>query len=237
MNKLVSYGDKKFSESRDRIKKEAFNIGFFDTVVVHTDESITKLSEYKNAILNDEFNTIFSCKRGGGYWMWKPLIVYEELINMNDGDILFYADAGCSIPNKEETINKMKEYINTVNKHKTGILAFRNPFEEKNWTKGDIFNHFHATYETNQYGGRQITANRMVIRKCERSVNIIKLWWHTAMYHALLFSDAKSRVLNSESFRQNRHDQSVFSIICKKYKVAEDFNWRKIAIKATKIRK
>ena len=237
MNKLVTYGDKKFSESRERIKKEANDIGFFDKVVVHTDESILELSEYKNAILNDDFTNILSKKRGGGYWIWKPLIVYEELINMNDGDILFYADAGCTIPNKKETITKLKKYINIVNKHETGILAFRNPFYEKKWTKGDIFNHFHATHETKQYGGRQMTANRMVIRKCERSVNIIKLWWHTAMYHSLLFSDKKSRVANSDSFHENRHDQSVFSIICKKYKVAEDFNWGKIAIKATKIRR
>jgi hypothetical protein len=36
---------------------------------------------------------ILQRKRGAGYWLWKPYIIYQELYLARDGDIIVYSDA------------------------------------------------------------------------------------------------------------------------------------------------
>ena len=235
--KFLSYGDKAFPKSRYRIKDEALSLNFFTDVEIHTELTISKLKEYKGAIKHKEFVDVFSQKRGGGYWMWKPLIVYEELLKLNKNDILYYADAGCTIPNKPITITKLKQYKEIVEKHKSGIFSLMTDFPESDWTKADIFKHFGVLRDKEVYNTRQITANRFVIRKCDESMKIVKLWWNTAMNYSHLFSDQKSKTPNFENFSENRHDQSNWSVICKKFNVAQSNEEHKEqAIKLTRIK-
>ena len=235
--KFLSYGDKAFTKSRHRIKHEALSLNFFTDIKIHTELTISKLKEYKDAIKGKEFADVFKEKRGGGYWMWKPLIVYEELSKLNKNDILYYADAGCTIPNEPITITKLKQYKQIVEKHKSGIFSFMTDFPESEWTKADIFNHFDVLRDKEVYNTRQITANRAVIRKCDESMKIVKLWWETAKYHPHLFSDQKSKTSNFKNFLENRHDQSIWSIVCKKFNVAQSKEEHKEeAIKLTRIK-
>lgn len=232
---FLSYGDQRFSESRRRIENEALDLDFFTDIKIHTDLTISELKQYKDAISNKEFANIFSRKRGGGYWMWKPLIVYEELLKLNENDILYYADSGCTIPNKPITITKLKQYKEIVQKHKSGILSFENPNIESTWTKGDVFKHFNAINNQDIFNTNQIAANRLVIKKCDKSMEAVKLWWETAKHHPHLFSDQQSKTPNFENFRENRHDQSIWSMICKNFNVSK-LSLASAVIKLTRIR-
>jgi hypothetical protein len=235
--KFLSYGSKKFIESRRRIKTEASKLNFFTDVKIHTEKTILQLSEYKNAIRNKEFLDTFNRERGGGYWMWKPLIIYEELMKLNEDDMLVYSDAGSTIPNKSYTIDKLNEYINIVKNSDKGILAFRNPHIESKWTKGDIFEHFNCLGNEDIYNTRQFTANRIIIKKNVHSMALFKIWWETAKNYSHFFDDSTSITKNFNNFTENRHDQSVFSLICKTIGVEEEFDWNSIPIKTTRIRK
>ena len=238
--KFLTYGDQAFKNSRMRIKKEAVALEYFDEIVVHTEETIRNIPEFQEAQKNEEFNEVFASKRGGGYWMWKPLVIYHELKKMKDGDRLYYADAGCTIPNHERAQARLRKAFTITGKNcqgaKTGIYGFRNPYTEKHWTKGDVFSHFNVTKDTNICDTRQITANRIVIRKCNASMKIIKLWADTAIQHPHLFSDSASVSENKKGFRENRHDQSVWSVIAKKYDIAQNYVWNNQAIVKSCIR-
>jgi hypothetical protein len=37
--------------------------------------------------------SILQQKRGAGYWLWKPYIIFQELYLARDGDIILYSDA------------------------------------------------------------------------------------------------------------------------------------------------
>lgn len=235
--KFLSYGNKKFIESRRRIKTEASKLNFFTDVKIHTEKTILQLSEYKNAIRNKEFLDTFNRERGGGYWMWKPLIIYEELMKLNEDDMLVYSDAGSTIPNKSYTIDKLNEYVNIVKNSEKGILAFRNPHIESTWTKGDVFEHFNCLDNKNIHNTRQFAANRIIIKKNLYSMTLFKLWWNTAKNYPELFNDSKSTAPNFKNFRENRHDASVWSLICKTNDVEEEFDWESIPIILTRIRK
>lgn len=237
MKIFLTYGDQKFILSRKRICLEAKKLNFFDKIIIET-EDIKNDLEIIDCLKNNNFNKNFTAKKGGGYWMWKPYIIYKNLQLLNDNDILVYTDAGSTIPNNKYTINKLNEYINIVKNSDKGILAFRNRHIESKWTKGDVFKHFNCLDNKEIYNTRQFSAGRLhIIRKCEYSLKIYKLWWDTAKNYPHLFDDTKSITTNFKNFIDNRHDASCWSLICKTNCVEEELNWKSIPFKATRIRK
>ncbi len=45
----------------------------------------------------DRNKNILQRKRGAGYWLWKPYIIYQELYGARNGDIIIYSDAGVNV--------------------------------------------------------------------------------------------------------------------------------------------
>ena len=236
MKLFLNYGDQKFISSRKRISLEAQNLNYFDKIITET-EDIKNDLEIIDCLKNPNFKKVFTAKRGGGYWIWKPYIIYKNLQLLNDNDILVYSDSGSTIPNNKYTIDKLNEYINIVKNSDKGILAFRNPHIESKWTKGDVFEYFNCLGNEDIYNTRQFTANRIIIKKNVHSMALFKIWWETAKNNSHFFDDSTSITKNFNNFTENRHDQSVFSLICKTNGVEEDLDWNSIPIKTTRIRK
>ena len=236
MKVFLNYGDELFTLSRKRISLEAENLNYFDKLITETEE-IRNDQEIIDCLKNSNFAKVFNAKRGGGYWMWKAYIIYKNMQLLNDNDILVYADSGSTIPNNKYTIDKLNEYINIVKNSDKGMLAFRNPHIESKWTKGDVFEHFNCVDNENIYNTRQFTANRFIIRKNVHSMTLCKMWWETAKNYPHLFDDSESIIPNFNNFTENRHDQSVFSLICKTNGVEEEWDWYSIPIEVTRIRK
>ena len=236
MKIFLNYGDEKFILSRKRISLEAKNLNYFDKIITET-EDIKNDLEIINCLKNSNFKKVFTAKRGGGYWIWKPYIIYKNLQLLNDNDILVYSDSGSTIPNNKYTIDKLNEYINILKNSDKGILAFRNPYIESKWSKGDVFKHFNCLDNEAIYNTRQFTANRIIIKKNLHSMKFFKIWWETAKNYSHLFDDSISITKNFNNFTENRHDQTVFSLICKTTGVEEDLDWNSIPIKTTRIRK
>ena len=66
----------------------------------------------------NEFKSILSMKRGGGYWIWKFDIILNKLEEINNGEFLIYVDSGCTVNTNgtkrlEEYIEMIKNSINT----------------------------------------------------------------------------------------------------------------------------
>ena len=66
---FVSYGDINYTESLNRIGREAESLGLFDEVRLYSDNSLPEpFKGYTQRY-----------KRGGGYWMWKPWVIHDML--------------------------------------------------------------------------------------------------------------------------------------------------------------
>ena len=229
----LTYGDEKFKKSRERIIKEAQNLNFFTNTILET-EAIIDDDEFKNALKNNKFRNVFHQKRGGGYWLWKPYVIYKNLKKINKNDILIWSDAGSKIPNIEKTRNNLKKLINIVNNN-SGIIAFDLGAKESKWTKGDILFYFNEHKNKKIHNSRQVVSGKLIIRKCDKSMKICKLWWDIARTKPDLFSDSPSKFPNLQDFEENRHDQSILSLICKTNNVPI-FRKEFIQIKDTRIR-
>jgi hypothetical protein len=217
---FCTFADSRMKDSLTRIKKQAEEMNFFDEIQINDEDNLdANFREYFK-------DKLIKGSRGYGYWVWKPQIILQALEKMNDGDILLYSDVGCHL--NKNGIERLKYYFDRTNESETGLLVFQeckkienNNLEhsnnnlERKYTKGDIFDHFKVRDKEEIYNTGIIAATTFIIKKCENSQKIIKEWLDIFKTNFNLIDDSPSQSDNLEGFIENRHDQSIFSILCK----------------------
>jgi hypothetical protein len=148
---------------------------------------------------------------------------------MNEGDILQYSDAGCHL--NPRGIRRLGEYFELARNSPSGLLAFQGIFPsdephlmkwfltEKKWTKEDLFDYFNITDEHIRQSS-QINATVIFVKKCPQAKLIIEAWLQVYIDNFDLANDTPSKKQNAADFIEHRHDQSIFSLLCKINKVA-----------------
>jgi hypothetical protein len=203
---FITFGNTKYQKSVKRICLEAEKIAVFDKVTGYGEEELFSFSEFEQ-----HRNFVYSNSRGFGYWLWKSFLTMKYIETMNEGDILVYADAGCTI--QEKGRKRILEYFDMVKNHGSGILGFALPQIEKRWTKMDLVQHLNAGKYLENF---HLTATTFVLRNCENTRNLVKMWYETGCNYSLI-DDSPSNLPNDPSFIEHRHDQSIFSLLRKKY--------------------
>jgi len=200
---LINYANKGFVNSRKEQKETALSIAGIHEVI-----------EYNFHDIDDEFkkecSQHFSQSRGAGYWVWKPYLILKTLSTMNDGEILVYCDAGANFTGSIlPYIEKMQGSI---------MLFYYNHHEtEKKWTKKDIFVHLNCIDNNNVLNFDHIESGFLILKKSNDSIEFINKWLELCKnYH--LVSDEPSNEENFPEFIENRHDQSLLSVLGKIYK-------------------
>lgn len=201
---LVTFGSGSGCEAAaTRLAKEANDTKFFDGVFSYTD--------FPEFILSDKkWQQHVQAKTGAGFWFWKGPLISHALNQINDGDVLLYADSGCEIGN----VNRFKDVAKDLCDH--DMIAYSlGALKEKEWTKGDIFSEFSVTPNNAIYGeSGQILATYFWMKNTAQTRQFIQHWENLlANYH--LISDENSTTRNAKEFRTCRRDQSLFSMLMK----------------------
>lgn len=200
---LISFGDDKYTEQKKFLKKTAEISGFFDEIDIYSPDDI-----------DDEFYSAFyaplAYSRGGGYWIWKPYLIRKALDKIRNNDVLVYCDAGCMI--NREGKDRFKDYLKLLKTSETGTLDFELPHKEFQYTKQEVFNHFHTPAEV--ILSNQLMATVIMLRKCKHTQMLVHKWYETILTNVYLFTDEKV-TRQHPGFIDHRHDQSVFSVIRK----------------------
>lgn len=195
-----------YHNALNRICSEAEQMKTFNKIIPYDEKDLINDEKF----WNKHGNFIINNRRGFGYWLWKSYLIKKTMKEMNDNDILVYADSGCSINLNGKP--RLLEYFDIVNNSKFGILSFKLEHLEKTWTKMDIIDYFGGVdlLETGQLVG-----GIFILRKCDHTVNLVKKWYNGCCKYNLI-DDSPSKISNDLSFKENRHDQSIFSILRKK---------------------
>ena len=219
---FLAFGNEIFYKSLNRIRDQAQTLNIFDQILIYNDKD---LKEDNPDFWGKHGNFIENNKRGYGYWIWKSYLVLKTLESMNENDILVYSDAGCTL--NKNGIPRLNEYFDTVKNSQYGILSFELPRLEKCWTKMDLFEHLELN-QSNILNSNHIISTTFILRKCSHTTKLINEWF-TVMQNYHLIDDSQSVLKNDIAFIEHRHDQSVFSLLVKKYgaEIIPDETWYK----------
>lgn len=209
---FLTFATFNFSNALRRITREAFSFAKF-TNIHSINESILKQD---TEFWSTHQSFIESNPRGFGYWIWKPYLLLKIVKQAQDGDIVVYADSGCTLYNTKAAYEKFDLYTQKLQTSKLGIMAFSNVNEwaRERWlTKMDVLHKLNAEHLLHT---RQINATVIFIRKCDTSLTILQKWYDLCCDYSNI-DDTQSTIPNHPEFDDHRHDQSVFSILCKLY--------------------
>lgn len=219
MKIFCTFADSGLNKTLGRINSQAQKMNCYDKIIINNEFD-----------LNISFRDYFKEKlkpniKGYGYWAWKPQVILQVLSNINDGDLMQYTDAGCWLNPKGR--ERLLDYFSIVEREVSGILAFEtkprsnNEFEKKfklpeyQWTKGDLLDYFKVRNNELITKRGQIGAGVIFIKKCKFSEDFIKQWLKVYYDDFSLADDSKSKSKNLDGFIEHRHDQSIFSLLCK----------------------
>lgn len=199
---LLSFASGEFLGSQKRLEASAKKVGV-DILVSKSPEDLQMTSFFK------EHLDIFKYRRGYGYWLWKPFFIRELLEKMGDDDTLIYSDAAVEILRPLEPLIEIAKRQPVVafgvGKHLNGMWTKRDCFvgmncdEEKFWNAGQ-WNGFFQVY-----------------RKSSESLEIVNEWLEFCCDRRLITDEPNELGLpNLPEFRDHRHDQSIFSLVCEK---------------------
>ena len=174
-------------------------------------KSLTKVFQPKD--LSDEINNYARIyKRGFGYWIWKPFIIKESLCEIEEGDILLYVDGRSGL---RRTGKPIKWLDNFINENQFDLACWQTPHKELIWTNGDIISAFNLDLNSELLKTGQYAATFHAWRKTIRSQEFLNEWLNFLSNNLDICRDEVSKKINHEEFIENRHDQSVFSLLIK----------------------
>ncbi|MBD1173957.1 hypothetical protein IDH32_01040 [Pelagibacterales bacterium SAG-MED01] len=222
---LFAFASQDLYRSANRLKEQAQSSNYYDEIKVLSPKNFDDEMVKKFDLIKD-----VGKKRGYGYWFWKPIFLMKIMKEVNFGDIIHYIDVGCHIQNKN---SKFYEYLDLLIKSENFILPFQyhldntefpkdilfSKREEFKYTKADLLDNFEFLNNKNITHSPQFWAGSFFIKKQEETENFIREWIEVFDKKFNLIDDSDSVLSNLKGFINNRHDQSVFSLLCKKYSI------------------
>jgi hypothetical protein len=211
---LITYADKNFLKSKIRILEEARKFKEFYKIKSFGIQDL-------DVSFKEKFKKILSFSRIAGYGIWRPYIIKKFLIDANP-DYLVYLDAGCTI--NIEGKKRFFEYIKILNNTDCGIISMElkgankkgQTHTEKFWTNKEIFEYFNLSLDSKIALSNQYLDGVLIMKNNVNLNKIIDIWLKSVHDNPYMFTDVFNN--NQEVyFKDNRHEQSVFSIIRKIY--------------------
>ena len=202
---FVTFADGNVFKS-ERLQNEILQTGFFDTIHAYTAASL-------GPDFYETFSEHIKHPRGFGFWCWKPYVMLKELESLAEGDLLIYADAGCTVANDSRSVFEQLLLLLLNSDEKIMVAIDPQPrYRIIEWTKVDLLRHFHFSNGDQLLQAEQWPANRIAILRTQRNLQLVKDWCEIAK-NMHLIDDTTSNVPEHHEFKEHRHDQAILSLL------------------------
>jgi hypothetical protein len=208
---LISYGHNCCEMSKERAVNQAVEVGKVDFAEALDLSALSVPFQIAH-------QNLLRQRKGAGYWLWKPYIILKTLLTkLNDGDLLIYHDAGAYF------IKDLGPLYKACMDAKPNVLTFHQPYLERMFSRRDAF--ILMGMDKPQVYEKRQTQRMAGLQVYMKSCTTIQFLMEYLAYSSdrRIISDDKN-VMGKENFKGfvgNRHDQTVFSLLSKKWGIVE----------------
>ena len=204
---LVTFGDCIMKSRLSGFVEEAESTGFFDYIHAFTIKDLEpSFRERHKSLLNSGSGRC-------GYWIYKPQIVLQTFQRMKEGDVLAYADVGCTFNVNKSSLLRALSFLTD---NSIPLVCYSLVHPEHMFTKSDTLKAMSVLQNRSITDTGQVAATTWFLQKTTRSIEFMLTWlrWMEMDDYRLL-DDSPSATPNHRGFRDHRHDQSIFSVLTK----------------------
>lgn len=208
---LISYASGPFLPRERAFYAEADAFGAFDACRVFHFEDLS-------AKFRAEYADLLSEERGGGLWVWKARIIRDYLENVSAGDVVFYADVGCSVVNTAPARRRFAELVELVREHQ--MLRFQMHRREYQSTNSAAIKYFVKRFgkDAAELSDSYILAGGLLgFLKSPAAVRWVDEWLAVLADDRHLFTTRYNSENTHPKFIGHQHDQSITSLLSKCY--------------------
>jgi hypothetical protein len=208
---LVNYADGLFLEAQKLNSTTGTLIGGLDRAVSYRRDDIDAAFAARNSALLEQ-------PIGAGNWLWKPYVVAKALKDeLNDGDVLFYADSGCHFTSKAAPVIEL-----CLKQTEKPVLLFTlDPkWMNRHLVKRDCF--FYMGMDRPPYPDMTaILASFIVMQKTPFAIALCEEWLSFAQDPRIMGDGPNTCGLpNYPGFFEHRYDQAILSLLGRKHEIA-----------------
>lgn len=207
---FIAYADDNMSYSLKRIGRQAKSLGIFDDILLWTPRDLPQYC------LD---SPLMKYQRGGGYWAWKPVIIHETLQKYEEGTIVVYIDAGCTLKKGAEWqmfFRLMEQYEAICFQYPPTVEVWEKlgcaSTKIKHWTKKGLLDFFDHKFKDGSYHNYlKIWGGGMFFRGKNNS--LLQEWFNIYQQYPELIIDPseEEKKTQNKDFVAHRHDQSVIT--------------------------
>jgi hypothetical protein len=200
---LINYATLKFYEAQQRSAETAVTVAGFDEAICYSSRDIDRHFRTRN-------RSILRARIGAGYWLWKPYFIKRALDLLSKGDFLFYCDSGSHF------VDRIDPLIELATRTQQQVIPFELIHLERCYTKREtlILMGCDAARFTDT---RQRLGSFILFQKSAFTEKFVDEFLELAQDPRLI-ADMKSSVGSDyPDFVAHRHDQSIFSLLTKRY--------------------
>lgn len=218
---LVYFGDNNFSLGKNRIKKQAKNFGIFKSIIEFGEKDLENNSFW------EQYAQPMMLPRSGmpgryyAYYACKPYFILKALERIPKNDVLLYVDSGCEL--NKNGLEKLQQYYEEC--VQTEGVFFTLDLPETQWTKMDTYRRIVGNNDE-YLMTRQIISTISFLKNTEMVCDLVQKWIDICVEeNGRYLDDSPSQLLNDQIFRENRHDQSIWSLLLKLKAEEHDFTF------------
>jgi hypothetical protein len=193
-----------------RIKRQAEEARCFTSVCIYNQLNTPGLEKYSEFIKNST--------RLYGYGVWKPLLILDMMKKSEPNSIIVYSDSGCEVIMNNSTIELFNKYIDDINTHPSHRLGFIDlTYKEYEKTKQDLFEYMNMDKDTYKEES-QILSGIILLLNTEDNIKIMEEWLKIITLDNQHYANSTpGKSPNHPGFICHLHDQSILSLLYKKY--------------------
>lgn len=208
MKILFNYAHNKFLNSQKLNTKTGYDIGGFNVVYEYGKKDI-------DSLFYEQYKHILDQPRGAGYWLWKFYFA-KKLLNddtIPENSYIFYADSGSKF------IDSIDHLITVFERDNLSVMTFRQNHLSYIWTKRDAFILTGTDKPEYTHTGARV-GGWILFKKNGFSRNFINECYNYGIdYRIITDSPNELGLPNYEGFIENRHDETIITLVSKKHKL------------------
>lgn len=191
----------------NRIVEQAKEFKIFDNILSLSELDIPGFIKKHLQFINDN-------KPGYGYWIWKPKIILDTLLKLDETDILIYCDAGMwlNCQGKDRLIFYLKKLENKT------LVTFSTNYKAQHYVKSDAVMNYFPNF--NDELNNACYAGLMIIKKNNESVSFIKDWLELCENYHFIDQSPSYQYPETSIFRGNDCDNGLFNLCLAKHKIS-----------------
>jgi hypothetical protein len=190
----------------DRIMEQAKSFNIFTSIKAINEHDI---HEY----INQHSEFIQRHPEGYGRYIWKPKIIFDKLLSMDDNDILLYCDAGCHL--NFRGIARFTEYLKMF--ETKDVLAFltTDMYKTNHFVKNDAVMSYFP--ELHRYLRQYMYAGVVFVKKTPSVLHMINDWLSLCQNYHFLDNSPSIQYSEISGFCGQDTDNGLFAMCMYKF--------------------